>query len=76
MKNWRGIASDINAISDGAQMIRNCSFIIEGEMQRRPTLERALTTSGSLGVALYGAPNGNQYLLQITSAGTVKVVAI
>lgn len=76
MKTWRGIASDVTAISDGAQMIRNGSFFLQGEFNRRNRLEIALTTAGSLGMELYGAPNGGQYLVQITSAGVVKVVAI
>ena len=76
MKNWRGIASDITAASDGAQMIRNGSFFVLGELQRRNRLEAALTTAGSLGMDLYGAPNGTQYIVQLTSTGVVKVVAV
>lgn len=74
MKNWRGIASDIAAVSDGALMIRNASFDIEGEMRRRIALEKTLTTAGSNGMATYGAPNGTNYVVLITSSGTVEVL--
>jgi len=74
MKTWRGIANDVNAISDGAQMIRNASFYIGGELRRRSTLHVALTQAGSFGMATYGAPNGTQYVLLVSSAGAVSVV--
>lgn len=74
MKTWRGIAGDVTAISDGAQFIRNASFDIEGEMRRRLALERTLTDAGELGMLTYGAPNGGQYVVLATSAGTVELV--
>jgi len=75
MRNWRGIASDVVAISDGAQMVRNLSFYTAGEIRRRSTLEIAKSTSGPLGMVTYGAPNGTQYVLFITSTGTVSIVS-
>lgn len=74
MKNWRGIAGDVSALSDGATFIRNSSFDVEGEMRRRLALERTLTDTGELGMLTYGAPNGGQYVVLATSAGTVEVV--
>lgn len=74
MKNWRGIAGDVMAVSDGAQFIRNASFDVEGEMRRRLALERTLTDAGDLGMLTYGAPNGGQYVILVTSAGTIDRV--
>lgn len=73
MKIWRGIANDVTAISDGAQYVRNLSFSIEGELRRRPTLDKVLSVSGKLGMITYGAPNGTQYIVLITSTGVLQV---
>lgn len=73
MKTWRGIANDITAISDGAQHVRNLSFTIEGELRRRQTLDKVLSASGKLGMITYGAPNGTQYIVLITSTGVLQV---
>lgn len=74
MKQWRGLAGDVNAISDGAQFIRNCSFDIAGEVTRRLALERATITDSRLGIATYGPPIGSQYVVMVTSAGAVEVI--
>lgn len=75
MKNWRGIATDIAAVSDGALMIRNASFDIEGEFRRRIALEKITATAGALGMTTYGAPNGTNYIVLNTSTGTVEVIS-
>lgn len=74
MKNWRGIAGDVMAISDGATFIRNASFDIEGELRRRLALERTLSDSSELGMLTYGAPNGGQYVVIADTAGNVDLV--
>jgi hypothetical protein len=75
MKTWLGLAGDVAAISDGAQFIRNCSFDVEGELRRRIALERVQTTAGRLGMTTYGAPIGNQYVVLVTSTGTVEMLS-
>ena len=75
MKNWLGLAGDVNAISDGAQFIRNCSFDVAGELRRRLALERTATTDCRLGIATYGPPIGSQYVVMVTSAGAVEVIS-
>lgn len=74
MKQWRGLAGDVSALSDGAQFIRNCAFGVQGELQRRLALEVMQTTAGRLGMATYGAPIGNQYVVMVTAAGAVEVL--
>lgn len=75
MKEWKGLAADVNAISDGAQFIRNLSFGIEGEVSRRLALEKMNATSSRLALATYGPPIGGQYVVQVTSTGTVEVIS-
>jgi hypothetical protein len=75
MRDWKGLAGDVNAISDGAQFIRNVSFDIEGELARRLALEKMNATSSTLGISTYGPPIGGQYVVQVTAAGTVEVIS-
>ena len=74
MKTWRGMALDYTALSDGAQLIRNSSFDVEGEMRRRVALERTLSDSSEYGLLMYGAPSGGQYVIIVDDAGNVDAV--
>ncbi len=74
MKNWRGIASDLMALSDGAAFVRNASFDVDGEMRRRMALERMLSDSSQMGMLTYGAPNGGQYVVLVDDSGNVDLV--
>lgn len=74
MKTWRGMALDFTALSDGAQFIRNASFVIDGEARRRLALEAALADSSEYGIILYGAPSGSRYVIIADDAGNVDAV--
>lgn len=74
MRDWQAILADVAAISDGAQMCLNTSFDFEGEIRRRPAIERKLTTSGGLGMAMFGAPNGTQYSVLVTTGGSLVIL--
>lgn len=75
MRDWKAILADVTAASDGAQMCLNTSFDFEGEVRRRPAIERKLSYAGKLGMANYGAPNGGQYVVLVTDAGALQVEA-
>lgn len=75
MKDWRGLSRDVTAISDGGFFIRNCSFDVAGELRRRIAIERTQTAAGRLGMATYGPPIGGQYVVLVTSTGTVEVLS-
>ena len=74
MKTWRGMALDFTALSDGAQIIRNGSFDVEGEMRRRVALERMLADSSEYGMVMYGPPSGGQFVIIVDDAGNVDAL--
>lgn len=74
MKNWRGIAGDVMALSDGATFVRNASFDVDGELRRRLALERMLSDSSQRGMLTYGAPNGGKYVVLVDGSGNVDLV--
>jgi hypothetical protein len=71
VKNWLGMALDVTALSDGAQLVRNGSFDVEGEFRRRVALEAALADSSEYGMIMYGPPSGGQYVIIVDDAGNV-----
>ncbi len=74
MKEWRGLALDFTALSDGAQFVRNASFVVDGECSRRLALERTLADSSQYGLVMYGAPSGGQYVIITYALGNVDAV--
>jgi hypothetical protein len=71
MKDWRGMALDFTATSDGAAFIRNASFDVEGECRRRMALERTLSDSSEYGMVMYGPPTGGQWVIIVDADGNV-----
>ena len=65
------MALDFTALSDGAQFIRNSSFDVEGELRRRPALQRTLSDSSEYGMLMYGPPSGGQYVIIADDTGNV-----
>lgn len=71
MKNWRGMAVDFTALSDGAAFIRNSSMTIDGEFRRRMALQSALSDSSEYGLLMYGPPDGGQFVIIADADGNV-----
>lgn len=76
MKKWVGIKANNDPTGPGAEMVTNALFILEGEVTRRRPLEKQSAVSSSLGLAAFGAPNGTQYVAQVTSTGVLQVNAV
>ena len=71
---WEGVARNMTANAEGGSLFAgNVRFWIEGELQRRNPVQRAITQACGNGMQLFVAPNGKPYIVSADGAGNIIV---
>lgn len=74
MRRWRGIVDDESEVGgDGLADARGLSFIIEGEVRRRPGFTWLASTGGH-SLAAFRSPATDAWLMQTDTAGVISSI--
>ncbi len=76
MRNWQGLREDLSVVSeDGMARAENLSFLVQGELRRRPGLGSRINESGVL-VTEWTDPFGTPYYAYNSGSGTLTTVKV
>ena len=77
LREWTGIERDVSSNdSGGAHYVQNSRFWIDGELQRRLPVQRAITQNAGNGMSMFIAPTGVAYIVTADLLGNLTVSAI
>ena len=74
LHQWQGLARDMTANDVGGSLFAaNVRFWVEGELQRRRPVQRAITQNTGNGLTGFFAPNGKFYIVSADASGNLIV---
>jgi len=76
MRNWDGLRQDLaDTGGDHFTDLRGVSWLVEGELRRRPGMTY-LTDTGGVALISYRALDGTAFVVVIDSGGSVEEVSL